>query len=830
MDHPIQELPAKKAKIQETHRLLERLESREGEVSSDRYDRLSEKYQGTIAELKEDITKLTDEGETQKIELEDRISHHRSKRRKAEEELEEIETLHEQEAIDKESYRSQRKSYRREKKNADRKVNSLEKELDELNFYLNEVGDESYQRNKLEGTLSAAGDEARRYSEKARGQLDDWAGGGSSSRTWLYAGAGVVVVLLGLLLFWLFSGLSPEEARQRLAELNEEYTPENFVEHALDGDELVVNLFIAAEMNPNSKVDTPIPFDKFFPSFIIDREGVDVMERSFGNEGIPMQGVTPLIGITTAGNSNLVYALLDAGADPNASAQPKARSIGEVTALTQAVSNNDPESVEALLDAGADPNAPAFWEINNVLILAATYGQVEILEALLDAGADPNVREQDDENTALMVAINGFPVNDAPTISEDKRTEMVEALLDAGADPNIQNERGENALLLALNKDEPELINAILDSDIELTPNAENLRAALIADRTDLARTIIEDNSDGNLNKGGEHGITALIIATTKEQGDVVDKLKEAGYFGAFTRMPKKVEEKITQLYPNWRYPEITKFQAYHYNVYDKDWEPFFINADFDGNGQKDYAIRIIENDRYTSTSIITLLSKKSSLDRIPIESVGDMKLLEIFDAGEYETTINGTCKKYLLSNDSFITGVIEGRAFHFVYGNGQFYRRDDLNINYYSCDQSRTTNSSEFKKSNNARVTGSDVIIRSDHTTESDVAGVVEQEGSEVKILDEYYPDNASEAILSQSITVYENGESIELNKGKAVTIISGRGNQVRVSFAHADYGKVTTDIDSDYLEGISGQKWFQVRTSENTTGWIYGQFIEEL
>jgi hypothetical protein len=131
---------------------------------------------------------------------------------------------------------------------------------------------------------------------------------------------------------------------------------------------------------------------------------------------------------------------------------------------------------------------------------------------------------------------------------------------------------------------------------------------------------------------------------------------------------------------------------------------------------------------------------------------------------------------------------------------------------------------------SKKARVTGSDVIIRSDHTTESEVAGLIEQRGSEVEILDEYYPENANEAILNRSITVYENGESMELIKGKAVSILSSRANDVRVSFAHEDHGRVTTTIDRDNLDGIGGQKWYQVRTADNTTGWIYGQFIEEL
>ena len=46
-------------------------------------------------------------------------------------------------------------------------------------------------------------------------------------------------------------GTSPEEARQKLADLNVEYTEESFAKHAGRGDMEAVDLFLKAGMDPD---------------------------------------------------------------------------------------------------------------------------------------------------------------------------------------------------------------------------------------------------------------------------------------------------------------------------------------------------------------------------------------------------------------------------------------------------------------------------------------------------------------------------------------------------------------------------------------------------
>jgi hypothetical protein len=128
------------------------------------------------------------------------------------------------------------------------------------------------------------------------------------------------------------------------------------------------------------------------------------------------------------------------------------------------------------------------------------------------------------------------------------------------------------------------------------------------------------------------------------------------------------------------------------------------------------------------------------------------------------------------------------------------------------------------------ARVTGSNVIIRSDHTTTSASAGVVARKGTIVKILDRYSTGNSDEAILKQGVTIVSNGTRINLPEGKAIDILSDRNDSVRASFSTPEYGATQATISKDAIEAMSGETWYKIRTNDEITGWIYGKFIEEI
>lgn len=131
---------------------------------------------------------------------------------------------------------------------------------------------------------------------------------------------------------------------------------------------------------------------------------------------------------------------------------------------------------------------------------------------------------------------------------------------------------------------------------------------------------------------------------------------------------------------------------------------------------------------------------------------------------------------------------------------------------------------------STTARVTGSGVIIRSDHTTASSSAGVVAREGTVVEILDRYIAGNSVEAILKNDVTAEVRGQRIQLSAGKAIRILSDQNESVRASFSTQQFGRVEASIQKSDIEAIEGQTWYQIRTKDGITGWIFGKFIEEL
>uniref|UniRef100_UPI0021E72B8C ankyrin repeat domain-containing protein n=1 Tax=Salinibacter sp. TaxID=2065818 RepID=UPI0021E72B8C len=98
--------------------------------------------------------------------------------------------------------------------------------------------------------------------------------------------------------------------------------------------------------------------------------------------------------------------------------------------LLRAVRDGDTARVRQLLEAGADPNATAANRYLTPLIVAVAFGQQDAAEILLEGGAHPALGLSLGEKTSLMVAA---------TCGEE---EIVSALLKAGADIFMQSNDG----------------------------------------------------------------------------------------------------------------------------------------------------------------------------------------------------------------------------------------------------------------------------------------------------------------------------------------------------------------------------------------------------
>ena len=116
--------------------------------------------------------------------------------------------------------------------------------------------------------------------------------------------------------------------------------------------------------------------------------------------------------------------LLAAGADPSL-----ADRYG-VTPLYLASMNGNTAIVSALLDSGADPDALAASG-ESMLMIAARTGVPSVISKLINAGAEVDKREEQFQQTALMVAVR------------EGHIQAATLLLDAGADPNAATRLGE---------------------------------------------------------------------------------------------------------------------------------------------------------------------------------------------------------------------------------------------------------------------------------------------------------------------------------------------------------------------------------------------------
>jgi ankyrin repeat protein len=228
-------------------------------------------------------------------------------------------------------------------------------------------------------------------------------------------------------------------------------------------------------------------------------------------------GSTPLM-FSAQGSLKSVRALLAAGARPN-DVHPD---TGQ-TALIIASTMGNTDIVAALLDNGADPNikdANTFTALH-AAVRDSDYGvdhasrvaAAATVKVLLAHGADPNARLNQKKQTVRAlneVAFQGATPLDLA--AEVNSLDAIRELVKGGADPNIATEQGTTSLMLAVGA----------GTDVQRTRSQEERGLAL-----ETAKFLVGQGVD--VNAVGQFGWTALHCATYQGLNDVIEFLISKG-------------------------------------------------------------------------------------------------------------------------------------------------------------------------------------------------------------------------------------------------------------------------------------------------------------
>lgn len=285
-------------------------------------------------------------------------------------------------------------------------------------------------------------------------------------------------------------------AKQKLRNINLDFAPDSFVNSACKNDQAAINLFIQAGMDV--RVATP-------------------------------SGLTALHCAATNGNVEMISLLftMKSAVDP--------QTIDLQTPLHKAVGNSQEQAVRLLIDNGADVNIQS--NFGPPIFSAAGVGNNSMIQILIDKGA--NVLATDKRGgTALNAAIDGVRFEStirfllqkgvSPNGKSKKGPALLSSANDAnvsllllrnGADPNIADEAGNTALHAAIQSNNMELIEALLDAGARVDTVSRGtgtpLHQAANSGNIPVADLLIKRGADVNA-LDCCNGITPLHVAVTR--------------------------------------------------------------------------------------------------------------------------------------------------------------------------------------------------------------------------------------------------------------------------------------------------------------------------
>ena len=148
---------------------------------------------------------------------------------------------------------------------------------------------------------------------------------------------------------------------------------------------------------------------------------IDIHRKDLNVNAQDNDEMTPLMHAFNKGNSDVVSALVNAGADVNA------QNRNGMTPLMHTANEGNSDVVSALIDAGADVNAQNRHG-KTPLMYAAESGNPDVVSALVNAGADVNAQNKYGRSSLMYAA-------------ESRNSDAVRILKKAGAKKYLDSQR-----------------------------------------------------------------------------------------------------------------------------------------------------------------------------------------------------------------------------------------------------------------------------------------------------------------------------------------------------------------------------------------------------
>jgi len=227
-----------------------------------------------------------------------------------------------------------------------------------------------------------------------------------------------------------------------------------------------------------------------------------------------------------AKDAQKVKALIAGGADVNAEAE-NIFGVHNITPLSYAISERNPEIAELLVENGANVNYKHPMGGGTVLSDAAQDGFTNLVKLMLEKGADPSV-----------VDMMGFtPLQEATYFGH---TDIVKLFLDRGAPVDTQDESGLTLLQYAASGAHTDLVQLLLDRGADVNHRDKKgltpLMDAAAGTDTPIENAKLFVAKGADVNAKNNAGKTALYFAQVHVNDAMIKFLVHAGANGG--KMP----------------------------------------------------------------------------------------------------------------------------------------------------------------------------------------------------------------------------------------------------------------------------------------------------